>query len=172
MTPVEFLTFRERLESASGFQSHQFRELELALGHKRRAVVEHFPEGTPARSALEKRWRDPTLWDVFVGYLAREGYDVPEDVLRRDVTARPSPSPEVQAVLVDVYRRDPKNSLLCERLMDLDEGILEWRYRHVRMVERTIGRKRGTGGSAGSEYLHTTLDTRLFPDLWEIRSRL
>ena len=79
---------------------------------------------------------------------------------------------ELQAVLVQVYRDDPRNAELCERLVDLDEGIQEWRYRHVKMVERTIGSKHGTGGSAGSAYLHTTLNRPLFPDLWEIRAQL
>ena len=83
-----------------------------------------------------------------------------------------TPSPEVEAVLVEIYRRDPKNAELCERMVDLDEGFQEWRYRHVRMVERTIGRKRGTGGSAGAEYLRSTVGGNLFPDLWEIRSQL
>ena len=82
------------------------------------------------------------------------------------------PSPEIQRVIVDVYRRDPKNAELCERLVDLDEGIQEWRYRHVKMVERTIGTRRGTGGSPGAAYLRETVGRPIFPDLWEIRSQL
>ena len=82
------------------------------------------------------------------------------------------PSPDIQRILVDVYRRDPKNAELCERLVDLDEGIQEWRYRHVKMVERTIGTRRGTGGSAGAAYLRETVGRPLFPDLWEIRAQL
>ena len=81
-------------------------------------------------------------------------------------------SADVQRALIDIYRRDPRNSELCERLVDLDEGMQEWRYRHVRMVERTIGRKPGTGGSAGAEYLKSTLARPSFPDLWEIRASL
>ena len=83
-----------------------------------------------------------------------------------------SASPEVQQILIDVYRGDPKTAELCERLVDLDEGFQEWRYRHVKMVERTIGTKAGTGGSAGAEYLRTTLGRNTFPDLWEIRLKL
>jgi tryptophan 2,3-dioxygenase len=172
MTPTEFLTFRERLESASGFQSDQFRQLEFVLGSKARASVERFPEGTRARADLERRWSEPTLWDAFLRYLAREGHAVPPGQLERDVTAPIEASAEVQAILVDVYRTSPGGSELCERLVDLDEGIMEWRYRHVRMVERTIGAKRGTGGSAGSQYLHTTLGRPAFPDLWDIRTQL
>jgi tryptophan 2,3-dioxygenase len=104
--------------------------------------------------------------------LRREGYAIPDVQLVRDVTAAVEPSPEIQRVLIDVYKKDPKNGELCERLVDLDEGIQEWRYRHVKMVERTIGHKPGTGGSSGAQYLRGTLSTPLFPDLWEIRSSL
>jgi len=172
MTPLEFLAFRSRLEAASGFQSDQFRQVEFLLAMKSRAAIERFPEGSRARTALEDRWAQPTLWDAFVEYLAREGYAVPESARERDVTAAVVASPELQQVLVAIYRGDPKNSELCERLVDLDEGMQEWRYRHVKMVERTIGTKRGTGGSAGVEYLRTTLFQPVFPDLWEIRGRL
>ena len=172
MTPLEFLTFRNRLAAASGFQSDQFRQLEFALGKKSRAAIDRFGSDTRARQALEARWAAPTLWDAFLHYLKREGHDIPEPQLQRDVTARIEPSPEIQQVLIQVYRTDPKTSELCERLVDLDEGMQEWRYRHVKMVERTIGRKPGTGGSTGAEYLRSTLSSPAFPDLWEIRASL
>jgi tryptophan 2,3-dioxygenase len=172
MTPLEFLSFRERLQAASGFQSDQFRQIEFLLGNKSEQAVVRFPEGSRARSALERRFREATLWDAFLHYLSREGYPIPTAQLHRDVTRPLEPSTEVQRVLIEVYRRDAKNAELCERLVDLDEGIQEWRYRHVKMVERTIGTKRGTGGSAGSPYLRTTLGHNLFPDLWEIRAQL
>jgi tryptophan 2,3-dioxygenase len=170
MTPLEFLTFRNRLAAASGFQSDQFRQIEFMLGSRSRASIERFAEGTRARGALETRWTAPTLWDAFLHYLRREGYDVPSVQLNRDVTAPIEPSTEVQEILIDVYQNDPRNSELCERLVDLDEGIQEWRYRHIKMVERTIGRKPGTGGSSGAEYLKSTLSRPAFPDLWEIRA--
>jgi len=159
MTPLEFLSFRSRLEAASGFQSDQFRQIEFVLGHKSEDAARRFPEGSRARTALEQRFGQPTLWDGFVRYLAREGYAVP-------------PAQAIQSTLIEVYRRDPKNAELCERLVDLDEGIQEWRYRHVKMVERTIGGRTGTGGSSGANYLRGTLSQPLFPDLWEIRSQL
>lgn len=171
MTPLEFLTFRERLESGSGFQSHQFRELEFELGVKKPGAIERTPAGE-AREALRARWNAPTLWDAFLRYVADEGYDVPDALLQRDPTRPIEESSELQEVLIDLYRNDPRNADLCERLVDLDEGVQEWRYRHVKMVERTIGTKRGTGGSAGAEYLRTTLFRPAFPDLWAIRSRL
>jgi tryptophan 2,3-dioxygenase len=172
MTPLEFFSFRERLEAASGFQSDQFRQLEFLLGRKSRPAIERFAADSRARNALEQRFRDATLWDAFLAYLSREGYPVPAAALVRDVTIPVQPSAELQEIFIDVYRRDPKNSEICERLVDLDEGVQEWRYRHVKMVERTIGVKMGTGGSSGAAYLRTTIGEPLFPDLWEIRSRL
>jgi tryptophan 2,3-dioxygenase len=172
MTPLEFLSFRERLAAASGFQSDQFRQIEFVLGVRSDKAIGRFPAGSRARAALEARYHQPTLWDAFLHYLAREGYPVSHAHLHRDVTTPIEPDPDIQAILIRVYREDPKNAELCERLVDLDEGFQEWRYRHVKMVERTIGSKPGTGGSSGAQYLRTTLGKNLFPDLWEIRGRL
>ena len=172
MTPLEFLSFRERLDAASGFQSDQFRQIEFLLGVKSEQAIRRFPDDGRARTALERRYRELTLWDAFLRYLSRENYEVPPSARARDVVAPVEPSPEIQRILVEVYRRDPKNAELCERLVDLDEGIQEWRYRHVKMVERTIGGRRGTGGSPGAAYLRETVGRPLFPDLWEIRSQL
>ena len=170
MTPLDFLSFRDRLESGSGFQSFQFRELEFMLGFKRRHMVEHYPPGSSGRARVEERFAKPTLWDSFLGFVAAQGYDLPKSALERDVTEPIEPSQGVQRVLIDIYRNDPAVSTVCERFVDLDEGFQEWRYRHVKMVERTIGTKRGTGGSTGSEYLRTTLFKPVFPDLWIIRT--
>jgi len=172
MTPLEFLSFRARLEAASGFQSDQFRQIEFVLGAKQPAVIERFPDPSRARTALARRYTAPTLWDAFLHYLSREGYAVPEAHLRRDVTTDVEASADIERLLVGVYRNDPKNAELCERLVDLDEGFQEWRYRHVKMVERTIGTKSGTGGSSGVEYLRSTVGHNLFPDLWKIRTQL
>ena len=172
MTPLEFQSFRARLEAASGFQSDQFRQLEFVLGNKSQAAIDRFGADTRARSALERRYGAPTLWDAFLRYLAREGYAIPWALLSRDVTSKIESSAELQDTLIDLYRNDPKHAEMCERLVDLDEGLQEWRYRHVKMVQRTIGAKPGTGGSAGAQYLATTLMSPIFPDLWEIRSRL
>lgn len=171
MTPVEFLTFRERLEAASGFQSHQFRELEFALGLKSRWAISR-PQHEPALERLQQRYEELTLWDALLAFLSREGYGVPAHLLERDVTGPIEPDSELQEVLIEVYRSNPAISELCERFVDLDEGLQEWRYRHVKMVERTIGAKPGTGGSAGVEYLRRTLFKPAFPDLWGIRTRL
>ena len=171
MTPLEFNSFRGFLESASGFQSRQFRELEFALGYKRPAILNHFTDDLPAYERLKQRYEQPTLWDAFLHYLSLNGYAVPPESLNRDVTQPIEPSPATQAVLIEVYRSNPALARTCERLVDVDEGLQEWRYRHVKMVERTIGARRGTGGSAGVEYLSKTLKP-FFPDLWAIRTEL
>jgi tryptophan 2,3-dioxygenase len=172
MTPLEFLSFRERLESGSGFQSWQFREVEFDLGVKSQSAIDRYAPGTDARVRLERRMNEPTLWDAFLRYLAAGAYAVPQELLERDVTKPVEPSPELQKTLIEVYRKDPMAAWICERLVDLDEGLQEWRYRHVKMVQRTIGTKGGTGGSSGAEYLATTLNRPIFPDLWAIRTAL
>jgi tryptophan 2,3-dioxygenase len=172
MTPLEFLSFRHRLDSASGFQSFQFRELEFVLGAKRPSALVHYDEDTAAYGRLARRYQQSSLWDAFLRYLALNGLAVPQALLTRDVTEPTAASPVVQAILIDIYRQRPFLARVCERLVDLDEGLQEWRYRHVKMVERTIGTKKGTGGSAGVAYLQATLMKPFFPDLWAIRSEL
>ena len=172
LTPSEYMEFRPVLGASSGFQSLQYRVLEFLLGNKNADMLRLFEHDPAGQDALREALHEPSLYDEFLRYLAREGYAVPAALLARDVTAAVEPSPELQQVLIDLYRRDTKNTEICERLVDLDEGVQEWRYRHVKMVERTIGAKMGTGGSAGAEYLRTTLQQPLFPDLWEIRARL
>ncbi len=172
MTPVDFNSFRHRLESASGFQSAQFRELEFVLGSKRASVVHRFPAESDERDRLERRLAEPALWDRFLRFLAVRGYAVPATVLDRDFATPPSPDERVQAELVRIYQEDPELTSLCEQLVDLDEGVQEWRYHHVKMVERTIGTKPGTGGSLGAAYLQSTLGRPAFPDLWAIRTAL
>ena len=172
MLPLDFLAFRGRLETASGFQSVQFRELEFTLGYKRRKVFEHLPDASPARQRLEKRYEQPTLWDAFLAGISQSGYAVPEEILNRDLTQPITPSPRIQKLLIDLYISSPQLVYLCELLLDLDQGIQDWRYRHVKMVERMIGDKYGPGGSEGAGYLKSTLFKPFFPDLWAIRTEL
>lgn len=170
MTPLEFLSFRKFLSSASGFQSYQFRELEFLLGLKATSHLDRFPEGSSIRKKLEARYHAPSLWHTFLKFLHDKNFSIPHDILNCELTHPTQPSEAVQAVLKTIYRQHPDVTEFCESLVDLDEGIQEWRYRHVKMVERTIGAKIGTGGSLGAEYLKTTLFLPIFPDLWEIRS--
>lgn len=171
MTPLEFNAFRGFLESASGFQSAQFREIEFALGHKRANILKVFEDDPAVHERLERRLHAPTLWDAFLHYLASNGFAVAPELLNRDLSMPIEPDSALQDILVEVYRSHPTARNVCERLVDMDEGFQEWRYRHVKMVERTIGIKMGTGGSPGAAYLATTVKP-LFPDLWAIRSRL
>ncbi|OGR19577.1 MAG: tryptophan 2,3-dioxygenase [Desulfobacterales bacterium GWB2_56_26] len=172
MLPFGFLAFRNRLETASGFQSVQFRELEFALGHKRRKIFEFLPDASQARQRLEKRYAQSTLWDALLAGLAKSGYPVPVEALHRDVTQPIVPSIPVQKLLIDLYIGSPPLVYLFEMLLDFDQGFQDWRYRHVKMVERMIGQKYGTGGSAGVGYLKSTLFKPFFPDLWAIRTEL
>jgi tryptophan 2,3-dioxygenase len=172
MTPLGFLAFRDRLETGSGFQSFQFREIEFALGIKNAAVLERYPAGSEHRRRVEQRLQDATLWDAFLRYLVANRFAVPQGLLDRDVTRVIEPNADLQRLLIEVYRTDPGAQSVCERLVDLDEGLMEWRYRHVKMVERTIGTRHGSGGSAGAAYLTTTLNRPAFPDLWAIRTEL
>jgi tryptophan 2,3-dioxygenase len=172
MTPRQFTSFRSRLEAASGFQSAQFRVLEAMLGRRDERALAPYGHGTPERQRIQDAMARPDLFDSLLRYLVTQGYEVPPGLLERDARARREPSAAAQQLLLRAYRDDGQAAQVCERFVDLDEGVQEWRYRHVKMVERTIGARRGTGGSAGVPYLRTTLFTPAFPDLWAIRSEL
>lgn len=171
MTPMSFSAFRDRLDEASGFQSLQFRQFEFMLGHKRQSAMEQFPEGSRERTTLEKCLREPSVVDAFHAFLAGEGVALPEEILNRDVTLPTTPNEAVQDAVLELYVKRPEVGILMELMTDFDEGLQEWRYRHVKMVERTIGNKRGTGGSMGVEFLKKTLFRPIFPDLWAVRHR-
>ncbi len=169
MTPMSFASFRERLDTASGLQSVQFREVEFLLGSKRARALEALEEGSAERLRLEQRYKQPTVIDSFYRFLLHRGMAVPRELLERDVTQPNEPSPPLQEELHRVYQEQPDLVILLELMTDFDEGLQEWRYRHVKLVERTIGAKKGTGGSAGVEFLKKSLFTPVFPDLWAIR---
>ena len=182
MTPLQFNTFRGRLQSSSGFQSAQFREFEAVLGRRDQAgegadkhtgmgMAEHLIPGSPARARVEAAMQRRSLWDSTLIYLESRGHKMPAEVMNRDVTVGYTDHEGVQEVLLDVHRSDAESAMICEALVDLDEGLQEWRYRHVKMVERTIGHKMGSGGSSGVGYLSSTLFRPVFADLWAIRSR-
>jgi tryptophan 2,3-dioxygenase len=183
MTPLQFQSFRSRLSSASGFQSAQFRELEAVLGRRDRAgedaqsgtgmaMAEHLTPGSPARARVEAAMVRRSLWDSALRFFAGRGHGIPEEVLTRDPSTPYDGSTDVQKVLVEMYRQDDQARAVAEGLTDIDEGIAEWRYRHVMMVQRTIGHRVGTGGSSGVGYLRGTLFHPSMPDLWEMRSQL
>ncbi|WP_329520472.1 tryptophan 2,3-dioxygenase [Spirillospora sp. NBC_01491] len=167
MTPRQFASFRDALGTSSGFQSEQFREVEAVLG-RRSFPVSDLRDDERLRAAVDRR----SVYDSLLRYLADRGFAVPAAALERDPGTAYRPDPAVQRVLLKVYADENGPAAeVCEALVDVDEGIQEWRYRHVKMVERTIGAKLGTGGSAGADYLRSTLFTPAFPDLWEVRSQ-
>ncbi len=169
MTPLQFGAFRHRLETASGFQSAQFRELEAVLGRRDPLFAQHLLPKNRVR--VEERMQQPSLWDSFLRYVNGLGFAIPESVLDRDVTKHYESREEVRQALLTLHRENHEAIHLCEQLIDIEVSLKEWRYRHVMMVERTIGTKAGTGGSSGAGYLRATLDhPRSFPELWEIRA--
>ncbi|SMO77338.1 tryptophan 2,3-dioxygenase [Fodinibius sediminis] len=172
MTPLEFESFRGFLDEASGFQSVQFREIEILCGQRSDKMIKAHENNPDYVRRLKGRMNEPTLWECFCEYLQADGYDIRMPERRNDHGLVYDPSPHNQQILLDIMKNDPEKALLCELLVDFDEGMQEWRYRHVKMVERTIGDKRGTGGSSGVSYLRRTLHRRIFPDLWEIRSEI
>jgi tryptophan 2,3-dioxygenase len=183
MTPIQFKSFRARLSSASGFQSAQFRELEAVLGRRDRAgsdagegtgmkMAEHLQPGSRGRERTEAAMARPSLWDSALHYFAHRSHPVPPGALDRDVTLPWEGAERLEGVLIEMYRTDSEARMVAEALVDIDEGLAEWRYRHVMMVHRTIGKKPGTGGSSGVEYLRSTLFHPVFPELWSIRNQL
>jgi tryptophan 2,3-dioxygenase len=175
MTPSDYSSFREVLGSSSGFQSAQFRELEYRLGLKDGGHLRFQEEGSPNYAALLAALDSPSLWDEANAALARGGFPVPEAALNRDRREPYQPSEGVEAAWTEVYR-DPHRHWpfyqLAEKLVDLDDALTAWRQKHVLTVERIIGMKRGTGGTAGVSYLQSTLGKRAFPELWSLRTRL
>ncbi|HJQ98232.1 MAG TPA: tryptophan 2,3-dioxygenase family protein [Candidatus Polarisedimenticolaceae bacterium] len=171
MTPMSFSAFRDRLDTASGFQSFQFRELEFVLGYKRPEMLRH-AAGPEARAAIEKRLSERSLVDHFYDFLEKQGASIPAELRAKDVTAANAPHEALQREILRLYKARPELAILFELMTDLDEGFQEWKYRHVKLVERTIGNKKGTGGSLGVEFLKQSLFKPIFPDLWAIRHEL
>jgi tryptophan 2,3-dioxygenase len=164
MTPQQFAGFRPDLGGSSGFQSYQFRRIEAAFGRR------DFGEAA-VDSVLDEIMGRRSVFESLLCYLNACGWRVPADVLSRDPREPWLGNGHVLALLAEVYDDARTPAEVCESLVDVDEGIQEWRYRHVKAVERIIGAKVGTGGSSGVEYLRSTLFRPVFPDLWEIRSR-
>jgi tryptophan 2,3-dioxygenase len=171
MTPMSFTSFRNRLETASGFQSAQFRELEFVLGYKRPEMLKH-QAASAERQKLESCLRERSLVDHFYDFLAANGVGIPRELRERDLSQPNEANATVQEGLFDLYKKRPDVSILLELMTDFDEGFQEWRYRHVKLVERTIGAKHGTGGSLGVEFLKQSLFKPIFADLWAIRHRM
>jgi tryptophan 2,3-dioxygenase len=175
MTPISFLAFRDQLNPASGFQSMQFREIEFASGQKDAGILAEFRDDEFAYERLARRFAAPTLADAFFGALQRRGFDAPLDA---ETSSPEEPKrragKRARAVLeiVTHFEERYEEFQLAEALLEHDEYFSLWRSHHIKMVERMVGAKRGTGGSEGIGYLRTTLDKRFFPELWEARTYL
>jgi tryptophan 2,3-dioxygenase len=175
MTPAEFTQFRYRLKPASGFQSAQFREIEFVCGLKNTRYLGFFKNDPEMIKRLKRRLGEPDLREIYYGMLLKLGFALPTDQSVAEFLADEARYDEVIKVLVPIYQT-PENNLplylLTESLVSLDQVLALWREHHIRVVERIIGFKRGTGGSSGVAYLQTTLGKKCFPMLWDIRTLL
>ncbi|WP_312165600.1 tryptophan 2,3-dioxygenase [Phenylobacterium sp.] len=174
MTPSDYHALRPHLGQSSGFQSFQYRMLEFLMGAKDAAML-RVHEGTEVHAPLSRALAEPSLYDEAIGLLARRGFDVPPDVLERDWREPHREHPAVEAAWIVVYR-DPDKYWdlyeLAEKLVDLEFRFQQWRFAHLKTVERIIGFKGGTGGSAGAAYLAKALEGSFFPELFKVRTVL
>lgn len=175
MTPSDYTKFRDALGPSSGFQSDQFRTVEYLLGLKNDDFLKYQEDRPEAQAAMREALESSSIWDDAIAALARKGFDVPAELLERDFSQSYVASDAVEEAFLKVYS-DPEQYWelyqLAEKLVDLDDAMATWRHKHVLTVERIIGGKMGTGGTAGVSYLQTTLSKRAFPELWSVRTRL
>ena len=175
LTPADYVTFRHRLGHASGFQSYQYRLIEFTLGNKNAAMLAPHQHRPDIHATLEKALHAPSLYDEAIRLLARRGFAIDPSRTDRDWSKPYAPHPSVEAAWLAVYRDTQAHwdlYELAEELVDLEDWFRQWRFRHVTTVERIIGHKRGTGGTAGVAYLKKAVETRLFPELWDVRTSL
>jgi tryptophan 2,3-dioxygenase len=175
LTPTDYLTFRGVLGTSSGFQSAQFRTVEFLLGLREGGHLRHHRDDSPEHRMLADALARPSLWDEANAALARGGFALPPQILERDWSEPYRPNEQVEAAWAEVYRDVERYwpfYQLAEKLVDVDDALATWRHKHVVTVERVIGFKRGTGGTAGVPYLQSTLAKRAFPELWSLRTRL
>jgi tryptophan 2,3-dioxygenase len=175
LTPAEYMEFRGDLGNASGFQSYQYRMIEFALGYKTSHVLKIYEKDPALLEQLTEAFHKPGLYDAAIQKLARSGFDIDKEVLERDVSAPYLPNDSVRMAWTTVYRNvDEYWELyqMAEKLVDIEDWLQQWRFRHMKTVERIIGFKQGTGGSSGVNYLKKVLDQYFFPELWEIRTHI
>ncbi len=175
MTPSDYTRFRHVLGPSSGFQSDQFRTVEYMLGLKDGGFLKYQEDRPEAQAAMQAALEEPSIWDDAIAAAARAGLDIPLDHLDRDWTQPYGPSEVVENAFLEVYRDTDRYwelYQLAEKLVDLDDAMATWRHKHVVTVQRIIGGKRGTGGTAGVPYLQATVTKRAFPELWSLRTQL
>ena len=175
MTPSEYLEFRDKLGKASGFQSYQYRLIEFALGYKTKHILKIYEKDVALSKLLHEAHKAPSIYDVSIQALARQGLPVNKDLLNRDFSVTYAGDETVAAAWKEVYLNVNKYwdlYQLGEKLVDIEDWLQQWRFRHMKTVERIIGFKVGTGGSSGVNYLKKVLDHRFFPELWDLRTNL
>jgi tryptophan 2,3-dioxygenase len=175
LTPSEYVQFRHVLGPASGIQSYQNRIIEFMLGNKDAGMLAVFAHDPEAQARVKAALDAPSLYDEYLRFLARSGPGIPREVLERDVRLPHTPHPAIVATLKRVYEAPQlywDAYELAEKLIDVDEAYALWRYRHLKVVSRIIGDKRGTGGTAGVAYLQSLVGRVLFPELWQVRTEL
>ncbi|MEV4201630.1 tryptophan 2,3-dioxygenase [Micromonospora globbae] len=175
MTPADFNRFRDLLGEASGFQSAMYRQLEFLLGLRDPALIRPFRRQPDVYAELRETLAAPSLWDDVIALLARHGFDIPADLLDRDVSVEHEAHPRVEAAWVRIYADDgPENQLrlLGEALTEVAEQFGDWRWEHVKAVQRTMGAKVGSGGSAGLAWLQRSMARVVFPELWSARTSM
>ena len=175
LTPSEYAEIRPFLATSSGFQSAQYREVEFLLGNKDADMVEVFAHDPQAAAELETLLHEPSLYDEFLAFLARQGYAVPAELLDRDWSRPHALNPELVDTFAGVYAAPHEHWGVyetCEELVDIEDNFQDWRFRHLQVVQRTIGHKTGTGGSTGVDFLRRALDLTFFPELFAVRTRI
>ena len=175
LTPTEYSAFRESLGKSSGFQSHQYRSLEFTFGNKNAALLKPFEHRAEIHATLADLLNSPSLYDEAIRLLARRGFALDTQATDRDWSLPYASNASVMAAWRAVYANAKEHwdlYELAEKLVDLEDYVRQWRHRHVTTVQRVIGFKRGTGGTAGVGYLKAMLDVRLFPELWDLRTEL
>jgi tryptophan 2,3-dioxygenase len=175
MTPADYLAFREALGRSSGFQSFQYRTLEYRLGNKNAALARVHKDNPPAHQMVTRALELPSLWDETLRLLARRGYAIPASRVERDWREPYEPSAAVEDVWQTIYRGSDTHweaYELGEKLVDLEHKFQQWRFNHMKTVERIIGYRKGTGGTSGVSYLVKALDLRFFPEIWTVRTSL
>jgi tryptophan 2,3-dioxygenase len=173
LTPTEYGQFRGVLGNASGFQSYQYRAVEFVLGNKNAKMMQVFESDAAATAILRHALESPSLYDEFLRLLARAGYPIPAAILERDVTKAWTFEPELVPIFASIYANPDEHWAAyetCEELVDLEDNFQQWRFRHLQVVQRTIGHKTGTGGSSGVDFLRRALDLTFFPELYEVRT--
>ncbi|ATF18963.1 tryptophan 2,3-dioxygenase [Phaeobacter gallaeciensis] len=174
MTPSDYTAFRDELGQSSGFQSHQYRQIEFMLGNRNKAMLRPHAHRPDVLALLEEELSQPSLYDVALRTLGQR-FDLPDEVLSRDLSEAYTPHPAVEAAWSEVYRNTEAHwdlYELAEKLVDFEDYFRRWRFNHVTTVERVIGFKRGTGGTGGVSYLKRMLEVELFPELWHLRTTL